>query len=219
MASWNVSRLLDHAQELMGEPVGGFFNISSRLDQFNQAQRELNEETRALSDVGSIAVEISTRDYDLPADFLSFDLEAPTFTDASGSITTVQVTDTNYLDRTVPGWQHLTTNTGTPTHLIVRNGQVTLFPTPDAAGTLNLPYIVEPTELTDMDDVPFNGLQRLNRFAPALAYKVAFVNTIARAPQLAVMFQDLYEKQERLMRHFARSSPQQNAGVRPTLED
>lgn len=219
MASWDVRRLLDHTQELLGEPPGGFYNISSRLDLFNQAQRELNEETRAITDEAAVAVVLGTRDYDLPADFQSLDVEQPTFTDASGNITQVKVTDQNMLDRTTPGWQNTTQNTGLPTHLFIRNGTLTLWPTPDADGTLNLPYVVEPTELTADDDVPFNGIARLNRYAPALAYKAAFVTSVSRAPQLAAMFIDLYERQERLMRHFTRSSPQQHARVRPTTED
>jgi hypothetical protein len=218
MASWNVYSLLNHAQELMGEPVGAFFNISTRLDQMNQAQRELNDETRAITDADTVAVVAGTRDYNLPLDFLTFERETPTFLDQSGNRHRVTVVDPAWLDARYPSWQDLTTHTGTPLHLFVRNGALTIYPTPDSAGTLTVPYVVEPAELTQMSDVPFNGLARLNRFAPALAYKVAFVNTIARAPQLASMFLELYERQERLMRHFTRTNPQHKPGVRPVTE-
>lgn len=219
MAEWTVRRLLDHVQELMGDPPGSFYNISTRLDQFNQAQRELNHETRALSGLDEITVVAGTRTYALPADFLTLDAQAPYFEDTAGNVSEVRVVNAAYLDRTVPGWQDTDLTTGQPTHMILRNGNVTLYPTPEAGGTLWVPYLVEPTELTEDDDVPFNGLRELNRFAPALAYKVAFVNTLARAPQLAGMFQDLYEKQERLMRHHVRSNPQWKPGIWPTQED
>ena len=219
MASWDVARLLDHVQELLGEPVGNFYNISTRLDQLNQAQRELSHETRAISGSASIAIVSGTRDYAAPADFLAFDRESPVFVDLAGNRTTIHVVDTSDLDIQHPGWQDIAGHIGTPGKMFLRNGTLTLYPTPNTAGTLTLPYLVEPTELTDMDDVPFNGLQRFNRFAPALAYKVAFVNVIARAPQHADTFSGLYEKQERLMRHFARSNSQYQPGIRPTRED
>ena len=219
MAEWTVRRLLDHTQELVADAPGSFYNISSRLDLFNQAQRELNHETRALATSTDITVVAGTSSYTLPADFLDFDREAPQFVDAAGTYNRIRVVEPAYLDRTIPGWQDATTNVGTPTHLFTRQGQLTLYPVPEAGGTLKLPYLVEPDELTTDDDVPFNGLRSLNRFAPALAYKAAFVLTLARAPQIAGAFQDLYEKQERLMRHFVRSSPQWKPGVWPTQED
>jgi len=219
MAEWTVGRLLDHVQELIAEAPGSFYNISTRLDLFNQAQRELNHETRAIASSSDIAVVSGTRTYTLPADFLDFDREAPQFVDSGGTYYKLQVVEPAYLDRILPGWQDEDLQTGSPTHLFVRGGEITVYPTPDADGTLKLPYLVEPDELATEADVPFNGIRSLNRFAPALAYKVAFVLTLARAPQIAGAFQDLYEKQERLMRHFVRSSPQWKPGVWPTQED
>ena len=218
MAEWNVRRLLDHVQELVGEMPGSFYNISTRLDLMNQAQRELNHETRALAAVQAIPVVQGTRGYTLAFDFLSPDQQAPYFETTAGAVSGVRVVNAAYMDRTLPGWQDASLSTGTPTHLIVRNGGVTLYPTPDASGTLHLPYLVEPDPLERDEDVPFNGDSSLNRFAPALAYKVAFVVTLARAPTIASAFQDLYEKQERLMRHFVRSNPQWKPGVWPTQE-
>lgn len=215
MASWNVERLLDHVQELLGEPVGGFYNISTRLDHMNQAQRELSHETRAILGTTNIAVVLGTRNYALPVDFLTFSSEAPYFVDGSANQYPVVVTDLDMMARRYPQWQDQAAHVGLPTHIVVRNGTLTLYPTPNQAGTLTLPYVAEPTELVAMTDEPFNGLSHLNRFAPALAYKAAFVTSIGRAPQVAGMFQDLYERQERLMRHFVRSSPQNKPGVRP----
>lgn len=215
MASWNAERLLDHVQELLGEPVGSFYNISTRLDQMNQAQRELSHETRAILGTTDIAVVLGTREYALPADFLTFSSEAPYFVDGSSQQHELVVTDLGMMARRFPRWQDSSANVGLPTHLVVRNGTLTLYPTPNQGVTLTLPYVAEPTALAEMDDEPFNGISHLNRFAPALAYKAAFVTSIGRAPQVASMFQDLYERQERLMRHFVRSNPQNKPGVRP----
>lgn len=214
MAEWTVGKLLDHIQELLAEPVGGFYNISTRLDQLNQAQRELAHESRAFTKRAAVTVVVGTRDYALPADFLSLGWEAPYFVDSSLNQSGLEVVDPGLLSARFPHWQDAS-HTGTPTQLLVRNGTLTVYPTPSSGGTLTLPYVSEPAELVDAGDVPFDGLSHYNRFAPALAYKVAFINAIGRAPQLAGMFQDLFERQERLMRHYARSNPQNKPGVRP----
>jgi hypothetical protein len=218
MHEWTVEGLLDHIQELLAEPVGGYYNISTRLAQLNQAQRELVMETRCLTASVSLPVVINVRDCPLPADFLSFEYEPPAFRDLAGNRTQLQVTDVGWLERTRPQWQEVALHTGTPTHVLLRNDTLTLYPTPTAPGLLILPYVVDPDELVGMDDVPFNGSLRLNRFAPALAYQVAFINTIGRAPQVADSFRGLYAQQERLMRHTVRSDPQRQPGIRPGKE-
>lgn len=213
--TWDVEALLNHIQDLIGEPVGSFYNISTRLSQLSMAQRTLVEETRALVDVGSISLTTSTNEYSAPADFLTFDAQTPYLIE-SGDTTPipVQVTTASLLDKTYPGWQD-TTQTGRPTRLVARNGTFTMVPKPDASYTLYVPYIVEPTELTDLSDVPFNGELRLNRFAPALAYAVARTHMLSRAPQLAAMLEDMYNREERKMRHFVRTSPQHHQTILP----
>ena len=218
MSEWNVEKLLDHVQELLGEPTGSFYNISTRLDLMNQAQREMNEEARAIVARAEIPLVLGQREYDLPDDFLCFDREVPQVVEISGQRVNPRVVDVGYLETVRPQWQDETGHRGTPEFLFVRNGAVMLYPTPTTLGTLHVPYVVLPDELVDMDDVPFNGITRLNRFAPALAYKVAFISTIGRAPQLAGNYQSLYAQQERLMRHFTRSNPQKPQSIRPTQE-
>jgi hypothetical protein len=214
VANWNAEKLLDHVQELLGEPVGGFYNIATRLDQLNQAQRELVYETRALEDLAQIPVVIGDAEYPLPADFLTFTSEAPYLVEASGNRSTLEVIDPSLLSARIPHWQD-PQHQGTPMYLLLRNETLVVYPTPTSAGDLFVPYVVDPAELADMADEPFNGSTRLNRFAPALAYKTAFINAIGRAPQIAGAFQDLFERQERLMRHHVRSNPQHKPGVRP----
>jgi hypothetical protein len=215
-ANWTVSTLLDMVQELLGEPVGGFYNISTRLQYMNQAQREMNEETRALTASSDISVTSGTRDYSVPADFQTFAQEAPFFKDLSGNRTRLNVVSPSDLDARFDHWQDDDVHEGDPAYVLLRNGTLPLHPTPDTSGTITLPYLVEPDELVDMDDVPFNGLSRYNRFSPALAYKVAFIQMIGRAPQVAAMFRDLYERELREMRHYVRTNPQNHLEIRPT---
>lgn len=213
--TWDVEALLNHIQELLGEPVGAFYNISTRLSQLNMAQRTLVEETRALSSTATLSLTTSTNEYSVPVDFLTFDAQAPYLIEAGDTTPIpVKVTTPSILDKTSPGWQD-TTQTGRPTKIIRRGSTLTVVPTPDASYTLYLPYTVEPDELTDMTDVPFNGDLSLNRFAPLLAYAVARTHMIARAPQLAEMFEAMYTREERKMRHFVRSNPQHHQTILP----
>lgn len=214
--TWNVEKLLNHVQELMGEPVGSFYNISTRLDQMNQAQNTMNEEARALVARASITTNLGERWYDLPDDFQTFDQEPLLYISIVGGRTEPRVVDFGYLSTIRPQWQDETGHRGVPEFAVLRNGQVMLYPTPVHPGTLHVPYVVLPEPLQDMEDVPFNGLTRLNRFAPGLAYWVAFINTLGRAPELASTYRAMYVEQERLLRHFTRSNPQKPQQIRPT---
>jgi hypothetical protein len=61
----------------------------------------------------------------------------------------------------------------------------------------------------------FNGIENLNKYALALAYKVAAVHMLPRAPQLGQYYQSLYQKELRQMRHDIRVNPQRQARLRP----
>lgn len=216
MANLTVRDLMDTVQELLGEPIGGFYNISRRLSHMNQAQREMVEEARALLSSGTVNVVSGTRDYDVPTGFMTFSQESPYFVPTSGSSrVTLKVTTESFLDDAYPQWQDDDTYEGTPMYIVLRNGTLTLHPNPDAAGTLTVPFVVDPTELADMDDVPFNGISRLNRHAMGLAFYSAFLSAMGRAPQQAMVYKDLYEKELREMRHYVRTSPQHQLSVRP----
>ena len=216
MSEWNVETLLNHVQELLGEPVGSFYNISTRLDLMNQAQNTMNEETRAIVDRAEIATTIGERFYDLPEDFQTFDLESPLYVSITGQRIEPKVVDIGFLSTIRPQWQDETGHRGVPEFIVVRNSQVMLYPTPVQPGTLHVPYVVFPEPLVDMEDVPFNGIPRLNRFATGLAYWVAFIQTLGRAPQLAGNYRQMYTEQERMLRHFTRTNPQKPQSIRPT---
>ena len=214
---WTAANLLDMVQELVGEPIGGFYNISQRLSHLSQAQLELVEETDALLSDGTLSLVSGTASYDLPADFLRFGDRRPytTSTGASEPQYPLTVVPPSFMDSTAPGWREATSD-GTPTCLVQEGQAVFVWPTPDADYDLKFNYVAEPTALTDLSDVPFNARSDLNRYGPALAYKVAFLHTLPRAPQLAQVFEDMYVREERKMRHFLRSNPQKPQSISPT---
>lgn len=216
--SWTASDLLDHIQELIAEPVGGFYNISSRLSQLNLAQRLLVEQTRALPTSGTIAVTAGTQDYSLPADFLTFAAQDCYLTESgSTTITPLNVVTAAMLDRLIPGWQD-TTITSTPTYLVQAGSSIKLVPMPDASYTLNLPYIKAPADMVELSDEPFDGDPNLNRHATALAYYVARTYMMARAPEIAQQFESLFRREQRMMRHYVRSNPQLHVGIDPLAQ-
>jgi len=216
MPNWKVKDILNHIQELVGEPVGGFYNISTRLKQLNQAQRELVQDTRALAQTITIPLELGQSEYILPGDFLTFGKETPYFTDA---ITTqkLQVVDVSWMDEMYPHWRaNNVVTAGLPTHLVATQGyQFTLYPEPNRPGSVVVPYIIDPDNLQEMDDDLFNGNDLMNRYAPALAYKVAATYMMPRVPQLGQQYLAMYNRELREMRHNLRSSPQHKSGVRP----
>lgn len=216
MPNLTVGDLLDTVQELLGEPVGGFYNISRRLSLMNQAQREMVEESRALVSTLEESVSSGTRTYNLPSDFLTFSQERPYFTDSGGDRSNLKVVTPSFLDQVNPHWQDDTRHSGTPMYLVLENGTLTLHPNPDSSGTLTVPYIVDPTELADVDDVPFDGVTRLNRHAMGLAYYAAYIGAMGMSAQQAFAYKDMYEKELREMRHYVRTTPQNHLEVRPT---
>lgn len=209
MALWQASNLLDMTQELVGEPVGGFYNISQRLAHMSQAQRALVDESNALSVEATITTTSGIASYDLPTGFLHFGKHQPVATPVSLSSpqTPVEVAANIFMDQTYPGWRN-GNQTGTPRYLVQEGGSIYLYPTPDSTMNLHFNYVPDPNALVGMDDVPFNGRDDLNRYGPALAYHAAFIHLLPRAPQLAQMMQNLYTDEEKKMRHFVRTNPQ-----------
>jgi hypothetical protein len=216
MPNWKTRDILDHIQDLVGEPVGGFYNLTTRLKQLNQAQRELVQDTRALTQEIQLPTELGLSRYYLPNDFLTFGKESPYFKDAF-TTQKLQVVDASWMDDMYPDWRddRITTN-GVPMYLVTTPAyEFTLFPTPNRQGDVVIPYVVDPHELQDMDDEVFNGNEVMNRYAPALAYKVAATYMMPRVPQLGQQYLAMYNRELREMRHNLRSSPQHKSGLRP----
>ena len=210
---WTVEMLSNMVQELIGEPVGGFYNISQRLAHLTQAQNELVDETLAMMKSVSFQLTATVFWYQLPDDFQRFGDRQPYLKDDT-STSSLQVVPPLFMDAEYPGW-HTGRQSGTPRYIVQDDDTFYLYPTPDRAYTMNFNYVQIPDELTAMDDIPFNGRKDLNRYAPALAYKVAFLHMLPRSPGLAQIYNDLYIQEEKKMRHFTRTNPQKPQSIYP----
>src|SRR5690606_17718704 len=146
-------------------------------------------------------------------DFSRFGDRQPYVYDHAGS-SSLEVTYSAKMDVEHPGW-HLGRDYGTPLYIVQDGDTIILWPTPTRAWTLNFNYVPIPDELVEMDQVPFNGRPDLNRYAPALAYKVAFLLLLPRAPTLAKYFEDLYIREEKKLRHYVRTNPQKTQSIFP----
>ena len=207
---WTVEMLLDTVQELLGEPVGGFYNISQRLAHLSQAQNELVDETAAILAEGQITTVPGDFEYPLPADFGRFGDRKPSI-----ETNVIEVVPAIKLDQMYRGWRN-GYDTGTPKYIVQEGQSIFLYPTPTEAAELKFNYIPLLPPLVDFAQVPFDGRPDLNRYAPALAYKVAFLTVLPRAPQLAQMYEDMYIREERKMRHFVRTNAQKTQSIYPT---
>ena len=218
MQMWNVKDILDHVQDLIGEPVGSFYNLSTRLKQLNQAQRELVQETRALTSTATVATVASQAAYNLPDDFLTYGKEQPYYTDSTTTAHKLQVVDVSWMDQELVSWRDTTVAASSTPRYLIDTGSMAfeLYPVPSSVGSLTIPYIVDPDELSAMDDVVFNGVENMNRYALALAYKVAAVHMLPRAPQLGQQYLGMYNRELRQMRHDLRVNPQKHPTLRPT---
>ena len=217
MVNWTVQEILDQIQELVGEPVGGYYNITTRLKLMNQAQREMVREARSLRDVVEIPIVANTTAYTFDADFLTYSKEQPYIKESTGNTRKLTVVDVDFMDRTIPGWRNSNNATGTPTHVImIDNQSIELFPMPLTSSTLVVPYVPAPAELSDLDDTLFDGVPQLSEFALAVAYKVAGMYMLPRAPQLADQYLSSYGRLISEMRSAVNTNPQHHQYIRPT---
>jgi hypothetical protein len=212
--TYTVEDLLNQVQELIGEGPGDFYNIGSRLRDLNTAQEEMVAQSRALPAETTISIVAGTQAYDLPVDFLMFGRLEPQFVETANSNLryTLEVIGERTAEELFPNWRDTTTTyRGTPEYLVEIKEQVYVFPVPNRAGTLTLPYIERPTDLAELDDVAFGGIEKLQRFAPGLAYYVANKIMLPRSPQYAMVLNEIYEGQLRKMTHSLRDNPQRRS--------
>lgn len=204
-----AEELLDWVQDLVGEPIGGFYNISRRLALLSQAQNELVAETKAIQCTAVVPIVAGEPVIVLPSDFGQFGSIPPTIGDSI-----LEVVSPLELNLSKPDW--VTTNeVGTPTKLVARGSDWLLVPTPDTNGELILTYVPVLADLEHMDDISFRGYPNLERFSPGIAYRVAAIIMLSRNPTLAGAYNDLYIQEERKMRHATRSNSQKGQRVFP----
>jgi len=219
MGNWTVQEIMDMVQELVGEPAGSYYNLSTRLKMLNIAQREMIRMVRGMRNTSTESITSAKAEYNYPFDFGTFNKEQPYITDSANSSYKLDVVDVDYMDRRYPGWRDSgeNDNTGTPRHLVMIDSETyRLYPEPSDSYTLTLPYTPVPPELEDLDDEVFDGYEILDEWAPGLAYKVAATYMLPRAPQLGREYQNMYETTIQEMRWALRTNPQHHLTIRPT---
>lgn len=228
---WNVERLLAHVQRLVGEPEGAFYNIQSRLDDFNRTQEEIVVETRAITKYATLTTTDDNREVDLPTDFLMFAQTGLRYHDGSENYYPVEVVSAADIDDLYPQWKFsdqygtgsygagsygdLNYNQEIPEHAWVTNQDtLNLLPLP-GGGDIEFEYVAAPTQLTDLDDEPFNGITALNRFSVALAFKAANIEMLPINPQYATVLNNMYIQEVKKLRDVLRRNPQTDNRIKP----
>lgn len=213
---WCVEEINDRIQELIGEPVGGFYNISMRLKSISQARNEMLNETYAVQVRGSVAIEAGTDGDLFVGDFMRLGEDPVYFHGTGGTAYPLEVIATSKLEAIRPGWDHHASS-GIPQYLVQRGSSFRLYPTPNQAGTLSFSYIPYPPDYEDMSDLVFGDWPELDVFAPGLAYRVASDIVRPRNAELGNQYYQMYVLEERKMRHYSRTNPQKPQMLQPTV--
>lgn len=118
-------------------------------------------------------------------------------------------------------WDELV-EAGDPTNLVIRApGTYELYPHPKAPGVILFSYWSSGDSIDSMpvgtafEWVPFGGEASLNKFADALAYRVASDILIPYNPETSAYLRKLYDQEVRKMRHAVRSDPVKHEHVAP----
>ncbi len=183
-----ASIILDLIQEAIGEPVGGFYNISTRLAHMNRAQNDMVREAGALSKSSTVPY-IKGEGADLPPDFLDFGPQQSTV-DVSGRFYPLTSTSLADLQNLYPTRFHPID--GTPEKMYVLNDKVLLYPEASQVTTLNLSYVARPLPMETDADEPFNGGVQNEEAAWGIVYYVAAQLLRPRNPDLAAAYDREY---------------------------
>lgn len=205
--------LLDQVQEFLGVPPGSFYNISNRLDALRSVEQDMLLATHGLDFPVTITVnplvDSSVTGW-LPTGFAGFG-SVPVTWDGAG----IEVVSPRRMNVRVPGRDQA--QRGNPRFIVKVGQEYRWWPVPDKLGEFSFSYVPKVAPLGDLSDAPFHGDEVLNPHAIGLAYKVAARASAASAPQLAQYYEQLYTKEERAMRHKARSSVQMSAQYYPAV--
>lgn len=155
----NVAQLRTLARTLAEDTVpdgDGEYQLSDAvfLIHLNEAQEEACIRKKLIFDKSSafcsIVVSSGTETYSYDDSIVA--IKHASITDASGTITKLNITDRLELDRLSSDWRE---QTETPENMIVDDTTVELSPIPDASYTLNLEcYTLPQTELVNDSDEP-----------------------------------------------------------------
>ena len=208
---WTVGALFDMIQELIGEDGGAFYNQSTRLRLLNQAQDVMLAESKYYKRTITLPVTAGKQELEgLPLDFLTFSgfkLEFKEAGASAGARNRVDLVAIRVIEERFPAWRETKVSfRGTPQFAFVSDDSLTLVPTPNKSGTLTMIYVANLPNLTELDEVVFNGVNQIQRFAPGLAFYVANQIMLARDPQTALLYKGVLDTYLRDMRYNVRTS-------------
>jgi hypothetical protein len=145
-----------------------------------------------------------------------FSQTAPRYND-NGDYNKITIISPSQADYLFPNWQDAADlyPTSSPTHgWLTNQNTLNLLPLPNG-GDVELTYVKRPDDMVQLDDEPFDGNVALNRFAIALAYKMANRLTLPRNPQYATILNNMYIEEQKKLRDYLRRDPQQHQAIRP----
>lgn len=213
--SWTYETILNKIQELVGDNVGSFYNISSRLSSILATEQAMLRESKAATFPYSIQVSAGDAELVFPSDFLSFGKHPPRFEQDNSRVFRLEVVSPVAAQGVRNYW--LTEGfSSEPVYLVAGGGHFSLYPIPNRSGVLTFDYVKGPSQNPNLEDLPFHGRQDLNDFAQGIAYKTARDLLIMSAPTTAEYLGGLYREQVQLMRHYGRTDPQKDYHIYPT---
>jgi len=133
-----VSDVGKRVKRQFGDDVGAQIDDSDVLRWCNDAQKEIALQNKLMQTISSSSTVIDTYEYTLPTDLLA--LRAVRYNKVKLTMTTMDELDTIVKDRS--------SESGTPGYYYTFADTLTLWPVPDAVGTLEVYYTQVPTELT-----------------------------------------------------------------------
>lgn len=231
---WTVETVLNKIQQLVGEPEGAFYNISSRMHDISRAQSEMVRESGALiknvllsadSGFGSFSEAFDSAfesggtgdaaNLRLPSDFVKLGGRQPVVL-VGTSHYPVEIVPSRVLDTLYPAWRVSSSLGNTPQYAMIENNFLAPIPVPSEAFEIDVQYVYSPA-LTEFTQVPFDSRPDLNEFAQALAYRVASDILMIGAPETSAMLRQAYVGEINRMRHFTRTSPPKDYHIYPAL--
>lgn len=212
---------LDDIQILLGQPTGGFYNITDRIRLLNQAQNDFVRRTESLRSATSQALTEGVYSYSLPNDFLVLHRQPPYLISSTESFYLKWTVSAEFDDTLGEGWEYAVLNeTGTPEYCWLLDDIIRIYPAPSAAiaadYTLQILYSKRPTAIQNNDTIGFfNNDRALSESTFALPYYAANKLLLASNPQQASFYWNIYLDEVRRVRGEQRRPAGKNVFIRP----
>lgn len=188
----NLSQIITEARTLAldaSSPTRQRFSDSQLTTFINQAQRDALAQTKCLRNAITFQLVPGTTFYPLPTDYLT--MERLTI-----GYKYIQEMSPAALDGRSRGWQ---TSSGYPTYYFINFSTPSMIgfaPWPAQAAdtdTIRIEYDVQPTDMVNNTDSPFNGLTKMTDYHHSLAYfTAAMMSAIDGQAQRSKLYLDMY---------------------------